>query len=322
MYVSGIYNIISFMSQNKAVILMYHSINQPDCPYVYPDSIISIESFEKQIEYLTSKKRIVRLPELVKHINDGVKLPRGAVAITFDDGYYDFFSNAYPILRKYNCSCTLFPITGLLYSGELKWEDQLAYLVNSSNLGTLVVDVKGRSMRFKISNKSGKLGAIRQLNSMLTQVDSEEIARTISLIEKESGSSVRLPERVTLRYDEVVSLKDEPLISFGAHTHNHVSLGRVSLDTAESEIIRSKKEVERATGKECNIFSYPIGKARDFNETAKEILKENGFQCAVTTIPGKVDVRSDPFELRRIAVTDDASYRFKCTIVGFALQRS
>ena len=41
-------------------------------------------------------------------------LPAKTIALTFDDGYIDFYYNAYPILRRYNLNATVFVITGFV----------------------------------------------------------------------------------------------------------------------------------------------------------------------------------------------------------------
>ena len=146
---------------------------------------------------------------------------------------------------------------------------------------------------------------------------------TLYQIEKASGSIRGRPSfQVTLRTSNILELRGDPLVSFGVHTHNHMNLGMLSNEKAQIEIASSKLELERLVNRECKYFSYPIGKRSNFNDETKKILSDEGFLAAVTTIPGRISRKSNLLELRRISVPNDSAYRFKCSLIGFALQRS
>jgi peptidoglycan/xylan/chitin deacetylase (PgdA/CDA1 family) len=100
-------------------ILMYHHIgDKQNWLYVRP------EIFRQQMDYLLEKGyNTVTLQELVAALNSGISLPAKPIVLTFDDGYRDFFTNAFPILRERNLKATVFVITQLV-DGEdyLTWE--------------------------------------------------------------------------------------------------------------------------------------------------------------------------------------------------------
>ncbi len=79
---------------------MYHSVNLKSCPYVYPDNIVTVENFRKQIDYLAHNKRVISLSDLGEMVRSSKNFPPNLAVITFDDGYYDFYSIAYPFLYK------------------------------------------------------------------------------------------------------------------------------------------------------------------------------------------------------------------------------
>ena len=318
-YFSGLYHIVSFLRCRRPIILMYHSVNDKSCPYIYPDNMVSVENFEKQIAYLASKKNVISLPELIGYVRED-RLPANAVVITFDDGYYDFYSKAYPILKKYNVPCTLFLISGILDSGGIKWEDYLAFLINNSKVENLKIDIDGRVKTYSLKSSEEKIECIRDLNSIFLDVDENVRRRIISELEFQVGRS-NPPERVTLTWNEVKMLKMESLLSFGCHTHTHRSLKTISLKEVEEEASICRDKIESLTGRLCSLFSYPIGKRRDFDQSIKELLKRLGFEAACTTIPGVISRNADLYELRRISVPDDSSYIFKCALIGVALQR-
>lgn len=82
---------------------MYHSVsNNPEFFTVKP------ADFEWQIKYLYENKyNVIALSQLVEK-----KIPKNSIVITFDDGYEDNFTFAYPILKKYNFPATIFLTTG------------------------------------------------------------------------------------------------------------------------------------------------------------------------------------------------------------------
>ncbi len=97
------------LPQDRAVILMYHSVS--DWKHF---TTVSPQNFERQMAYIVAKKiPVISLLELVRRLKAKEPLG-GAIAITFDDGYRDNFTAAYPILKKYNFPATVFIETDLI----------------------------------------------------------------------------------------------------------------------------------------------------------------------------------------------------------------
>jgi peptidoglycan/xylan/chitin deacetylase (PgdA/CDA1 family) len=92
------------LPRDRAVILMYHSIG-PANGYFWN---VTLPDFERQMAYIASTgKAVISLAELVRRLRAGEKLG-SAVAITFDDGYHDNYTNARPVLEKYRFPATVF----------------------------------------------------------------------------------------------------------------------------------------------------------------------------------------------------------------------
>ncbi len=320
-YFSGLCWLTSFLKRHKPIILMYHSVNSRDCQYVYPDNIVSVENFERQIAHLSRKKKLISLSQLVKYLRKGVQPPENAVVITFDDGYYDFYSNAYPVLKKYGVPCTLFLVTSLLSSGDAKWDDRLTYAINSTQSNVVTVRLDGGEKTYHLTSQKKRYNCIVELVGALQKLNSEERSKTLLMVESQLDSCGDVIKHVMLGWNEVLELSGDGLVAFGCHSHSHVNLCKVSLKLVEKEISKSKEEMEQMLDKPCLLFCYPFGKKSNFNENVKKLLRSYGFLAAVTTIPGSVSKGSDLFELRRIAAVDDSSYRFKCSLIGLTLQR-
>jgi len=108
-----------------APVLMYHSVN-PQSNEVMKALIVSPSSFEKQISFLRKHDYKILPLETLVDLMFKKKLPKRAIAITFDDGYRDFYLYAFPIIKKYRVPVTMFLIVNEVSRKEgdrLTWEE-------------------------------------------------------------------------------------------------------------------------------------------------------------------------------------------------------
>jgi peptidoglycan/xylan/chitin deacetylase (PgdA/CDA1 family) len=93
------------------------------------------------------------------------------------------------------------------------------------------------------------------------------------------------------------------------HTWSHAALGGASKDKIEYEIITANKQFESNLGKHINIFYYPYG---SFSPLAIDVLKEQGFIAAFSTIGGRMQCESYIYVLRRERIGNEplSSYGF------------
>ena len=106
----------------KVLVLNYHMVNR-----MFISLAIDPEDFDWQMKYLVDHGyHTISIDELYDFLAGQGTLPDRPVLITFDDGYVDNYTNAYPILKKYNLKATIFIVTGFVSKrrGYLTW-DQL-----------------------------------------------------------------------------------------------------------------------------------------------------------------------------------------------------
>jgi peptidoglycan/xylan/chitin deacetylase (PgdA/CDA1 family) len=109
-------------------------------------------------------------------------------------------------------------------------------------------------------------------------------------------------ERQALNAEEIGRLNE--VVDFAAHTRFHPILPACSDEEAQLEISVSRTETEQLTGQPCLDFSYPNG---DYGEREVELVKEAGYRSARTVDLGWNSVSTDPFLLRGLGTSDDAS---------------
>jgi polysaccharide deacetylase len=113
---------VSSEDEVKILVLNYHMVNT-----MFISLAVEPRDFDIQMKYLVDHGYHTITPdELYEALQGSGKLPERPVLITFDDGYEDNYTNAYPILRKYGLKATIFVVTGFLSKrdGYLTW-DQL-----------------------------------------------------------------------------------------------------------------------------------------------------------------------------------------------------
>lgn len=121
--ICGAYFFLSGLLKENYVppILMYHSINPTPNPWI-KSLIVSPDNFERQMRFLKEQRyNVLPLAELARLIKEKQKLPPKAIAITFDDGYKDNYTYAFPVLKKYNFPATIFIIINEVGRPSLPW---------------------------------------------------------------------------------------------------------------------------------------------------------------------------------------------------------
>ncbi|NQT95437.1 MAG: polysaccharide deacetylase family protein [Candidatus Omnitrophica bacterium] len=101
---------------------MYHHIDE----YSEQSKLsVSPESFEKQMKFLREHRyNIVSLDELAELIKSKKSLPHKTIVVTFDDGYKDNYTEAFPALKKYNIPAAVFVAANKVgREGYMDWQE-------------------------------------------------------------------------------------------------------------------------------------------------------------------------------------------------------
>ena len=108
-------------------ILMYHYASQPppDADVYRRDLSVSPVQFESHLKYLADNGyRTITLDDLLYALAHGRELPARPVILTFDDGYADNYTNAFPLLEKYDMMAHFFVISDFVNQerpGYMTW---------------------------------------------------------------------------------------------------------------------------------------------------------------------------------------------------------
>lgn len=287
--------------ENQSIqVLAYHRVTDENDCYFSP---IRVEHFDKQMEFLREKFEVISAEESVERLSKN-DVPPNCVVVTFDDGYRDNFSYAFPILKKYDIPATIYLATGCIQEMDVLWHDQICSAFKQTSETTLNLE-DFNDETYDFTNPEERISALYRVLWSLREIPNEKRILWTKIIQERLGlkRAVRESsgERVMLNVEELRTLRDGG-IALGAHTVSHPILSQTSLVHARQEICRSKSDIESQLQVQVKTFAYPSGRRGDFNEEVKELVKEEGFAGAFSMIYGANEFGGDLFELRRIPI--------------------
>ena len=106
--------------KNKLAILRYHSVSD----FRRHEVNVKINKFRKQMEFLAEKCKAVSLKDAVELLKKRKQFPKNAIVVTFDDGYKDNYTNAYPILKDFSISAMIFLSVGFIGKNKIMDHDK------------------------------------------------------------------------------------------------------------------------------------------------------------------------------------------------------
>lgn len=293
-------------------ILMYHRIGHSE----FDPWGIAVEParFEQQMRKCKRRRTVLSLMEFM-HLHLSGRLPRDAIAITFDDGYACNANVAGPLLASLGIPATFFVISLSLEKRLEFWWDQLDAIVTSPRAGdTLELHLGGTRKEFHLGSKRDRgqartwralVPAQYQLQQaylalwkILRDLGEAERERCLAHLAEQADIS-RAPREThrLMTVAELQALSDNSLFEIGGHTVTHPLLSTLGLPEQKSEIAENRELLARTLGTQPRCFAYPHG---DRAVGTRDIVEALGFRCAVTTDGRHVREGDDPYCLPRI----------------------
>jgi peptidoglycan/xylan/chitin deacetylase (PgdA/CDA1 family) len=288
-------------NQGKVRILMYHRVTnvlgRSDAPY----NAVSIAHFDQQMARLASDYTVITLDDLSECFPDLSVLPANSAIITFDDGFRDNYLNAFPILKKYNLTATIYVCSGTVDNGKRLWFDRVSLILNSSKVRTFRFN--GESFDFYPDGFSVHY----RIHEMMKDYSPEQMDHSIEELAASIGvdeSSLEMTEGSgMLSWDELREMQESG-ITIGAHTVTHPILSHLDDNVLEYEMLMCQRVLQNNLGRAVRHFSYPNGQPADYDDRALEIVSKH-YDSATTTTAGLTTETADIYRLPRMHVDDE-----------------
>ncbi len=300
---------------NRLRVLVYHRIDEADRGQCILDpDVVSVgpQTLDEQMGYLTRYYRVISCQELQSALLAGKPLPAGAALVTFDDGYRDFLTAAWPVLQRWGIPAVLFVATGYVgNTGHLFWWDRLYQGLVRTTRQELLVPGLGR---LPLESAPQRQAALVELKRHLVSIAHREAMALVDQV-LEALDVVPEPGEVFLTWDELRELSAAG-ITIAAHTRTHPILAQLSAEEAREEIVGAQEDLRRELGQAWPIFCYPNGRPGTYNGQVMGILRAAGFVAAFTMIRGmNVVGKTEPLAFRRLGDDPDMT-RFRLHLTG------
>jgi peptidoglycan/xylan/chitin deacetylase (PgdA/CDA1 family) len=272
-------------NHNKLVILNYHRIRPDAAPAATPfdDGVftVSADQFFRQMNWLKRHTRILSEQDLIDHIatNSYPQTNRPSTVITFDDGYEDNFSIAYPILRSLQIPAIFFICTEMIWERKLCWWDSLAYLIKKCRKPSMVI----HDHEFSLQNNRQKI--IADFQQRMKEFPCGQIRQEIRLLSE--ATEIDLPaddmQDGELMTREQIREMAENRMTIGSHAHTHQALSCLEPHEHQTELIVSKQLLEQTTGQPVKSLSYPFGRYQYIPASIQDAARKCGYQLGFTS---------------------------------------
>lgn len=265
-------------------------------------------TFRKHLEVLQESHDIVSLEDALSVLGGSRTATRDVAVITFDDGYRDVYTHAFPVMRDMRVPGVVYVPSAYVGTDRKLGHDRLYTALRrmeKRKLGPIAVGVGGQGERWLIDALEGAPPPMVALERLIARYPTAGLLKLADALEdrlglcNENDSEGQLPMTW-----EMLREMDACGVITGAHTAEHTVLTNQRLEDARREIAQCKAVLEKGLKKPVRHFAYCNGY---YSAGVAQALRAEGFLTAVTTedmpnVPG-----TDPYALKRKVLWEGSS---------------
>ncbi len=305
------HKIRSNAKNNNFLILMYHRVlplAEVDWK-IQPGMYVSDDSLRMHVRFLKRYFSLVPLSHFITGNTSCQNIEKPLCAITFDDGWRDFYDYAYPVLKAHDVPATVFLATDFIGSYDMFWTDRVTLLLEQSeHLDKIHFedDMELNKVICSIKGLSGSKG--QKLEKAIEILKALPLRRIEKLLDSAlPDGNFRKNSRVFLAWDGIHEMQKGGLISFGSHTCSHQILTTLDENDITAELENSKEVLLRKNVCHHDFipFCYPNG---NYTDHIAELVKQAGYSMAVTTNNGWNNNMGNLYKLKRVGIHNDMTF--------------
>lgn len=248
-------------------IYLYHRVlpyQEGENPFLLK---VSPSLFEDHLKFFKKSFNICFADDLVRNKFKG-KSSRD-ISITFDDGYFDNYEYAFPLIKKYKVPVTIFLTTSFVdnHSKRMLCDRMLYYY----QMGKIEGNFKELTQR------------LRFLKPEEQDVFFQNFGESIGAIPLENDRG--------LTWEQVLEMYESGLVRFEVHGHTHANLKYLSKEEIVNELKQCYGIIEEKLNYKSKIFAYPFGSFEDIDQQVIDVVRECDFEAAFMAYGNCVNTR-------------------------------
>jgi peptidoglycan/xylan/chitin deacetylase (PgdA/CDA1 family) len=272
------------------------------------------ELFENQLLLIKEIGTFIHPNDLIIHPDEILKSAQNYILVTFDDGLKEQFVLAKPILDRLN-------IPALFLVNSINFIEKKVSLVHKIHLlrsqiapSKLLSIFEEVDLKFKITlTPLEQKKAINHYNYDNIESAHLKYILNFKLLEREQSELINgifklffdeneVVERLYMNESELISLANYGML--GSHSHSHLALGILDVDTIREELYKTKKYLEQLTQNEIKFVSYPFGNEEACAKPVSDLALAVGYSIGFTMERGINTDKENKLLLKRFDCND------------------
>ncbi len=311
----------------SVTIVMYHYVRERISSR-YPElKFLELKNFISQLDYLQKNYALITVEDIVHYLQGYAALPERACLLTFDDGYLDHYTYAFPELYKRGIQGAFYPPCTAIKRSEVMEVNKIQLILASAGYDNIMLLVDELRNQYTALNIQEKFGPLPDFNALYSQYakpsrfDNADVMFIKAMLQYVLPHSLR-SYIIQQLYNRFVAIDEYVLASelymsidmlkvmekngmhIGSHGNSHVWLNKISEEQQKKEIYTSLTMLEEIYGNKSFLWTmcYPFGG----NDPSLRALCE-AKHCAfgLTTVPEVATLSQETrFTLSRIDTND------------------
>jgi peptidoglycan/xylan/chitin deacetylase (PgdA/CDA1 family) len=261
----GIFELVanSRWRKRRLLILCYHGTSLEDEHLWRPELYISRQRLSERFSFLKQHHyMILPLAEALEQLH-AQTLPARSIALTFDDGTYDFYSQAYPLLQEFGFPATVY-LTTYYSVGERPVFNLICSYMLWQRRGTVIADGEeiGLPGPLDLRSETGRHRVVRGLIDLaeregMNGVQKDDLASRLAASLEIDYGALKLKRILQLMNAGEVREVAQNCIDIQLHTHRHRTPEDETLFSRE--IRENREHILELAGENPVHFCYPGG---------------------------------------------------------------
>lgn len=293
---------------SKLYISMYHYTRDLQHSR-YPEiKGLDLPLFKKQLDFFEREFSVVRMEDVIEAVNGGKNLPDNALLLTFDDGYIDNFTVAFPLLMEHGMQGSFFIPGKTFTENTLLDVNKIHFVLASAPIDQLVADLK--KLIGEYASEYPEMATFDELYETYAKGDRfdnkdtvfckrvlqtaipEELRNKLSsiLFEKYVGLSESDFSRELYMNRDQIRLMRKSGMFIGIHGYDHYWLANLPEEQMHRDVDKALDVMDEFIDRDAWVMNYPYG---NHSEAVISHIKEKGCALGLTTEVRVVDMATD-----------------------------